>query len=88
MSKRLIVRTRCPICGDQVEPVPDGILRREPHYNNAEMVVTRTGYKQYIHTSCWYGMIEEQKKRCRLDGSNETGSEQKKRTRKGAEQHA
>ena len=60
---RLIVRTRCPICGNQVEPVPDGVLKKNPHHNNTEMVVTRTGYKQYIHTSCWYGMIEEQKKK-------------------------
>lgn len=60
MSRRLIVRTTCPICGEYVEPVPDGVLKREPH-NGTEMVVTRTGYKQYIHTACWYGMIEEQK---------------------------
>lgn len=44
-----------------MEPVPDGVLKKNPHHNNTEMVVTRTGYKQYIHTSCWYGMIEEQK---------------------------
>lgn len=62
MARRLIVRTRCPICGEQVEPVPDGVLKQRPGTNNAEMVVTRTGYKQYIHSSCWYGMIEEQKK--------------------------
>lgn len=65
MSKRLIVRTTCPICGEYVPPVPDGVLKREPHHNNTEMVVTRTGYKQYIHTSCWYGMIEEQKEKRR-----------------------
>lgn len=63
MAKRLIVRTRCPICGESVQEVPDGELRRNPGNHNAEMVVTRTGYKQYIHSSCWYGMIEEQKKR-------------------------
>lgn len=72
MSRRLIVRTICPICGERVEPVPDAVLKREPHHNNTEMVVTRTGYKQYIHTSCWYGMIEEQKQK----------------HREGAEQHA
>lgn len=65
MSRRLIVRTLCPICGKHIEPVPDAVLKREPHHNNAEMVVTRTGYKQYIHTSCWYGMIEEQKQKHR-----------------------
>lgn len=63
MSRRLIIRTRCPICGEEVEPVPDGVLKQNPHFKNTEMVVTRTGYKQYIHTSCWYGMIEEQKKK-------------------------
>ena len=62
MARRLILRTRCSICGGDVEPVPDGMLRSNPHYHNAEYVVTHTGYKQYIHSSCWYGMIEEQKK--------------------------
>lgn len=62
MARRLIVRTRCPICGEQVPAVPDGVLKLNPGTDNAEMVVTRTGYKQYIHSSCWYGMIEEQKK--------------------------
>lgn len=62
MARRLIVRTRCPICGEQVEPVPDGVLKNQPHYNNVEYVITRSGYKQYIHSNCWYGMIEEQKK--------------------------
>lgn len=61
MAKRLIVRTRCPFCGEQVEIVPDGVLKSQPHYNNVEYVVTRTGYKQYMHTKCWYGMIEQQK---------------------------
>lgn len=51
------------MCGGQVDEVPDGVLKKNPHYNDAEMVVTRTGYKQYIHSSCWYNMIEEQKKR-------------------------
>lgn len=62
MARRLIVRTRCPICGDFVEEVPIGTLRKEPHYHNAEFVDTRTGYRQYIHSSCWYGMIAEQKR--------------------------
>lgn len=59
---RLVINTRCPICGDQVEPVPDGVLKSQPHYNNVEYVVTHLGRKQYIHSSCWYGMIENQKK--------------------------
>lgn len=62
MARRYLVNTRCSLCGDQVDVVPDGILRSQPHYNNVEYVVTHAGYKQYIHSSCWYGMIEEQKK--------------------------
>ena len=53
MARRLIIRTTCPLCGKQVEPGT----------NDAEMVVTRSGYKQYIHSSCWYDMIAEQKER-------------------------
>ena len=59
---RLIIRTRCSLCGNEVELVPDGVLKKEPHAYNTEYVVTHTGYKQYIHSNCWYGMIEEQKK--------------------------
>ena len=51
MARRLIIETTCPLCGGQVEPGT----------NDAEMVVTRSGCKQYIHSSCWYGMIAEQK---------------------------
>ena len=51
MARRLIIRTTCPLCGKQVEPGT----------NDAEIVVTRSGYKQYIHSSCWYGMIAKQK---------------------------
>ena len=53
MARRLIIRTTCPLCGKQVEPGT----------NDAEMVVTRSGYKQYIHSSCWYDMIAEQNER-------------------------
>ena len=63
MARRLIVRTICPICSEQVEPVPDGLLKQQPGMNNTEMVVTHSGYKQYIHSSCWYGMIAEQKRK-------------------------
>lgn len=61
MARRLITVSRCPLCGEEVEQVPDGVLRRTPHVNNCEMVVTRTGFKQYIHTSCWNSMIEEKR---------------------------
>ena len=61
MAKRLIVNNRCPLCGDHVEMVPDGILKKNPHFHNTEMVVTRTGIKQYIHSSCWSEMIKEKR---------------------------
>ena len=61
MARRLIVNTRCPLCGDSVEAVPDNVLKQNPHFNNAELVVTRTGIKQYIHSSCWYDMIREKR---------------------------
>lgn len=59
MGRRMFTSTRCPICGDFVEPVKDAILKQNPHYNNVEMVVTKRGLKQYIHSNCWYGMIEK-----------------------------
>lgn len=61
MARHLIVITRCPLCGKNVTPVPDGVLKQHPHKNDTEMVVTRTGLKQYIHSSCWYKMIEEKR---------------------------
>lgn len=61
MGRHLIVITRCPLCGNEVEKVPDGILKLHPHHHDAEMVITRTGLKQYIHSSCWYKMIEEKR---------------------------
>lgn len=61
MSRRLIVVTRCPLCGGTVEEVPDAMLKKNPHYHNAELVVTKTGLKQYIHSSCWYDMIKEKR---------------------------
>ena len=63
MTRRLIIRTTCPLCGKQVEAVPDSALKQQPETNDAEMVVTRSGCKQYIHSSCWYDMIAEQKER-------------------------
>lgn len=61
MARRLIINVRCPICCEAVEVVPDAILKRQPGYKNAEFVVTRTGTKQYYHSSCWYEMIREKR---------------------------
>lgn len=61
MGRKLIVNCKCPLCGEEVEQVADGILKQRPGTNNAELVVTRTGIKQYIHSSCWYKMIEEKR---------------------------
>lgn len=61
MARRLIVVDKCPLCGETVEKVPDGVLKMNPHYHDVEMVVTRTGFKQYIHSSCWYDMIREKR---------------------------
>ena len=61
MARRLIVISKCPLCGKNVEQIPDAILKKNPHQHNVEMVVTRSGLKQYIHTSCWYSMIEEKR---------------------------
>ena len=58
---RMIVITRCPLCGKNVEQVPDGILKARPDEYDAEMIVTRTGLKQYLHSSCWYNMIKERR---------------------------
>jgi uncharacterized protein with PIN domain len=61
MGRKLITVTKCPLCGQEVEQVPDAILKQNPHQNNAELVVTRSGLKQYIHSSCWYSMIKEKR---------------------------
>lgn len=58
MARRIIVNNRCPICGGEVEMVQDSVLKQNPHYHNVEMVVTKRGLKQYIHSSCWYDMIK------------------------------
>ena len=70
MAHRLIIKTTCPLCGKQVEAVPDGVLKQHPGMIDAEIVVTRSGYKQYIHSSCWYRMIAEQKEQCKEQESN------------------
>lgn len=61
MARRLITNTRCPLCGEFVEEVPYSILIKNPQKANAELVVTKSGIKQYIHSSCWYKMIEEKR---------------------------
>ena len=61
MARRQIVNCKCPLCGKEVEQVPDSILKQNPHHNNVEMVVTRRGLKQYIHSDCWYTMIKEKR---------------------------
>lgn len=61
MSAKLLVIKNCPLCGEEVEQVPDGELRKNPHEYNTEMVVTRTGLKQYIHHTCWYDMVREKR---------------------------
>lgn len=61
MARRLIVSTKCPICGDDVERVPDNTLLKSPHLYNAELVVTKRGIKQYLHSTCWHEMIREKK---------------------------
>ena len=63
MARRLIIETTCPLCGGQVEAVPDSALKQQPGMIDAEIVVTQSRYKQYIHSSCWYDMIAEQKER-------------------------
>lgn len=58
MGRRMITNCKCPLCGGDVEQVPDGVLKQNPHYHNTELVVTKRGLKQYIHSSCWYDMIK------------------------------
>ena len=36
-------------------------FKAAPHYNNTEFIITRTGIKQYIHSSCWYDMIKDKR---------------------------
>jgi hypothetical protein len=58
MGRRLIVNNKCPLCGKPVQIISDSILKQNPHKNNCELVVTRRGLKQYIHTTCWDEMIK------------------------------
>lgn len=59
MGRRLIVNNKCPLCGKPVPIITDSVLKQNPHKNNCELVVTKRGLKQYIHTSCWNEMIEK-----------------------------
>lgn len=61
MARRLIVNNRCPLCGEPVQIISDSVLKKNPHQNNAEMVVTKRGLKQYIHTNCWDEMIRNKR---------------------------
>lgn len=61
MARRLLTNHKCPLCGEEVAYIPDGILKQNPHCDNVELVVTRRGLKQYIHTTCWTGMIQNKK---------------------------
>ena len=58
---RLIVENRCELCGNLVDILPDKVLKEQSHVHNAEFVVTHLGRKKYLHSKCWYEMIEEQK---------------------------
>ena len=57
---RLIIRNRCSICGKEVELVPDNVLKVRHDEYDTEYVVTHSGYKQYIHSSCWAKKIKKQ----------------------------
>ncbi len=61
MSSRLIVNNKCPLCGDYVKIVPDHVLKKNPHKDNIEFVVTKAGHKQYFHTKCWMDMIAKKR---------------------------
>lgn len=58
MGRRMIVNNRCPLCGEPVQIISDSVLKQNPHKNNCEMVVTKRGLKQYLHTACWDEMIK------------------------------
>ena len=58
---RLIIDNCCPLCGTNVEVLPDHVLKRNPHQDNVEFVVTKAGRKQYFHTKCWLDMIAEKR---------------------------
>lgn len=61
MTPRLIVDNKCPLCGNYVEMIPDHVLKKHPHEDNVEFVVTKAGHKQYFHTKCWLDMIAKKR---------------------------
>ena len=61
MGRRLLINNRCPLCGNAVKTIPDAVLKQNPHKDNVELVVTKRGTKQYIHTECWYEMIKDKR---------------------------
>ena len=61
MSQRLIVDNTCPLCGGFVKIIPDHVLKKTPHKDNVEFVVTKSGHKQYFHTTCWNEMIADRR---------------------------
>ena len=52
MGRHLIVINRCSLCGENIERVPNSISKAHPDDYDAEMIVTRTSLKQYLHSSC------------------------------------
>ena len=61
MGRRLLVNSRCPLCGGHVQEIPPAVLMKNPGKFDAEVVFTKTGLKQYIHSSCWNKMIKEKR---------------------------
>ena len=55
MARKLIVNTKCYLCGNEV-------YYKDPAENeNSEWIQTKRGLKQFLHTNCWTEMIEKQK---------------------------
>lgn len=61
MAQRLVINRICPLCGNQVDEVPDHALKRNGDQYDAEFVQTKRGVKQYCHTTCWNAMIQKQR---------------------------
>lgn len=60
MTRRLLVSTRCPLCNNEVDIIPDHILKKSEDHQNCEFVVTKRGLKQYFHTTCFNELIKKQ----------------------------
>ena len=61
MSRRLLLNTKCPLCGGHVQEVPPAVLMKSSEKFDVELVITKRGLRQYIHSSCWHKMIEEKR---------------------------